>query len=527
MKANPNRLWISMFALGWIFDLLFWKKIPGINFAIFITLCLLTGFVLLWWAGLRPGRASTGLLLPIFFLLVMSFMRREPMTLFLTCGMALFLVGALAITYLGGRWIQYGVADYIAGFFGLLISTLSLGIVFTSETRREQAEAGSPVNRVRWFWPVVRGVLIAVPLVAFFAWLLSEADQIYALRVEEFIQLFRLEKIPEYIFRLSYILVLGYILAGVLLHAAWKSSQEKLVGEEKPAVPAFLGFVETVIVLVSIVVLFASFVIVQFQYFFGGTANINFEGFTFSEYARRGFGELVAVAFFSLLLLLGLSGISRRKGPVQRRSFSALGIGLVGLVIVMLVSAYHRLVLYETAYGFSRLRTYTHVFMIWLGVLLVAVILLEILRRQRAFAFAAVMTSLGFIISLSVLNVDAFIVRQNVARGLQGEEFDWQYLVTLSDDAVPVLARAYSDQRVSKADQTAIGAVLVCFDNYPEEDTPAPWQSFHLSRWRAERVLESMQPDLDDYSLNTERWPLIVIGPNLEEYPCYSDWYMD
>ncbi len=42
--------------------------------------------------------------------------------------------------------------------------------------------------------------------------------------------------------------------------------------------------------------------ILQFTYLFGGTDNINVEGFTYSEYAVRGFFELVAVAVISLIL---------------------------------------------------------------------------------------------------------------------------------------------------------------------------------------------------------------------------------
>ena len=188
---------------------------------------------------------------------------------------------------------------------------------------------------------------------------------------------------PEYIFRLVYILILAYALAGAFLHAAQKSDEKV---EEKTWVSPFLGFTEAAIVLGSLTVLFMVFVVIQFQYFFGGQANISIEGYTFSEYARKGFGELVAVAFFSLLLLLGLGNITHRQTETQRRVFSGFGAVLVGLVIVMLVSAYQRLVLYETAYGFSRLRTYTHVFMIWLGLLLVGVVLLKYFvgARHRA-----------------------------------------------------------------------------------------------------------------------------------------------
>ena len=140
--------------------------------------------------------------------------------------------------------------------------------------------------------------------------------------------------------------------------------------------PPFLGFTEATVVLGAVNLLFISFVFIQFQYFFGGQTNISVEGYTYAEYARKGFGELVAVAFFSLLLFLRLSAVVKRENVIQRWTLSGLGLLLVALVGVMLYSAFQRLVLYEAAYGFTRLRAYTHVFMIWLGVLLAILVVL-------------------------------------------------------------------------------------------------------------------------------------------------------
>ena len=125
----------------------------------------------------------------------------------------------------------------------------------------------------------------------------------------------------------------------------------------------------------------------------------------------------------------------------------------------MLVSAFQRLVLYEAAYGFSRLRAYTHVFLIWLGVLLVVVLALEILRRERLFALVTLLASLGFAVSLTLLNVDGFIVRQNVARSAGGSALDVPYLASLSSDAVPALVSAYQDPALQAAAREAAGAV--------------------------------------------------------------------
>lgn len=533
MKNNPNRFWLIVILLGWAFDFLFWEK-PGvgINFLLFVGLCLGTGIYLLNTDGLRLAPRSSLLLFPIAVLAAMTFLRQEPMTTFLSVTMTLFLMGLFAMTYLGGQWPQFSLLDYLLGYLRLFGSMLVSPLGFSAEVRKNQPSAGEKRrNRV---WPVIRGIVIALPVIAVFASLLSSADPIFEKRFQAFIDVFNIDNLPEYIFRLVYILVAAYALAGTYLHAAQKSDG---MVNEKSLVPSFLGFTEAGIVLGSLVLLFMAFVAVQFQYFFGGQANITVEGYTYSEYARRGFGELVAVAFFSLLLLLGLGAITRRETDGQRRAFSALGVTLVGLVLVMLVSAYQRLVLYEFAYGFSRLRTYTHVFMIWLALLLVAVVVLEILRRERTIALAMVLAALGFIISLGAMNVDAFIVRENVQRELRGTgddtftqgrpELDAQYFLDLSDDAVPALVDAFTNNSLSQTIREKLGAALVCKRYERGRDARAiPWQAFHISRYLADHEFARVKNDLDAYTVIDKDFPVMVETPAGEEFSCwpyYSD----
>lgn len=531
MKANPNRFWAVVILLGWAFDFLFWKKPLGINFTIFGALVILTGILLLRADGLRLSRRSSVLLLPITFLAAMTFFRLEPMTVFLSVSMALFLMGVLALTYLSGEWIRYTLLDYALGYLRLFGSMIGRPLGLISENRRLASEQSGPSEKPSArVWPVVRGIVIALPVIAIFASLLSSADPIFANRFKDFIDLFRIDNLPEYIFRLAYILILAYLLAGAFLHAAQKS-EEKV--EEKTWIPPFLGFTESAIVLGSVVILFITFVVIQFQYFFGGQANISIQGYTYSEYARKGFGELVTVAFFSLLLLLGLGAITRRETENQRRTFSSLGIGLVGLVIVMLVAAFQRLGLYEAAYGFSRLRTYTHVFMIWLGLLLVAVVVLEVLRRERLIGLGMVLASLGFVVSLGLLNVDSFIVKQNIQREIRGTaaegssqgraDLDAQYFVGLSDDAIPALVSAFHSKSLPVGVQEKIGAALAC-KQYERKQNPRayPWQSFQFSRWNADIELKGLKEELAAYKMIDKDWPVQVETPGGEKFPCYQ-----
>lgn len=526
MKTNPNRFWAIVILLGWSFDYLFWKKPLGVSFALFVLLSLATGILLLRFDELRLARKSSLLLIPIALLAAMTFIRLEPMTAFLSICMVLFLMGVFTLTYLNGEWPRYSILEYVFGYFRLFGSLIARPLSFISESR--SAQPAQEPRRGRQVWPVLRGIVIALPVVAVFASLLSQADPIFSQRLGDFIKLFNIENLPEYIFRLAYILVLAYALAGIYLHAAQKSAEPV---EEKTWVAPFLGFTESAIVLGSVVVLFAVFVIIQFQYFFGGQANITIEGYTYSEYARKGFGELVVVAFFSLLLLLGLGAIARRESNTQKRIFSYLGVILVGLVIIMLISAYRRLVLYETAYGFSRLRTYTHIFMIWLGLLLMAVVVLEMIHRERAAGLAMLLAAIGFIVSLGLLNVDAFIVERNIQRevdrvGSAASQstvtLDVQYFLNLSDDAVPPLVSAYQDASLPEPVRDELGASLACIQYRRNlNDNEIPWQSFHFSRYFAGQAMQTVSKNLDAYKINDKNFPATVQIPGGEEFSCW------
>src|SRR5262249_35131095 len=120
---------------------------------------------------------------------------------------------------------------------------------------------------------------------------------------------------------------------------------------------------------------------------------------------------------------------------------------MIGLTIVILASAFGRMELYEEAYGFTRLRLYPHVFMVWLAILFALFLGTLILRRVAWFATAGLVVCVGFVMTLNILNPDSFIVRQNVARGLVGKEVDAAYLGSLSEDAIPDLIPLIADPR--------------------------------------------------------------------------------
>ncbi len=534
VKSLP-RLWIISLLIAWSFDFLFWQNPVGISFAIFITLLVLSGVGISLLEKHLPARRSFLLLLPLAFFTLGSFWRLEPLTTAVNVLLSLAFLAILAITYRSGGWPRYGLADYVRRLVKLIGDAFSKPIT----TRRQQQinpdssetpGEGPAIDRSilskqrRKVLPVVRGLLLAVPVLLLFGALLASADPIFGQGLEDFFQFIKIENLPENLFRLSYILVIAYFLTGIYLHAFFTSSDDKLIGVEKPLVKRFLGFTEAAIVLGSVNLLFMAFVGVQFRYFFGGQKNIHLTGYTYSEYARRGFTELVLVAFFSLLLFLALSAITQRVSKSQRTAFSALGATLTILVGVILVSAYQRLLLYEQAYGFTRLRTYTHVFILWLGVLLAVLLVLELIGKLRTFTLGSILVAVGFGFTLNLLPVDGFIARQNILRAQEGAALDSSYLLSLSLDSVGDLWTLYNDSTFDSAVHEQIGGVLAC-QAVLNPPTDLPWQAYNISHERAERLFQAQQAELAPYNARRDSEGTWIITVNDTTQECtVSNW---
>ncbi|MFN2281351.1 MAG: DUF4153 domain-containing protein [Anaerolineales bacterium] len=529
MVKNRSTLWVAALVVGWAFDILYWNKPPGISFLVHTVLLLGALAVVSWKEGVRPDPVSLVLVPLVLLFSALGFLREEPFTRVLNHLLSLGFLGLLILSYLGGRWYSYTLSDYLVNGFQLFINTIGLPFkLLTTEKEESQIPEGEQPKASGWkrAAPYLRGILIALPLIAILASLLGEADPIFAKWIKDLIELLRLEKLPEYILRLVLIAFWTFLAAGLLLYALTKSKEEKLVGEDKPWPPRFLGSTETTIIMGAINVLFFSFVTIQFKYFFGGEKNIALDGYTYSEYARKGFGELLAVAFFTLFILMVLSGITQRESRRSRITFSVLGGAMTLFIGVILVSSLQRLALYESAYGFSRLRTYSHLCILWIGALFLAILVLEIIQQHRYFTLASLAAVAGFVLTMNAVNVDGLITRQNIQRLQENNApLDTSYFNTLSNDAIPTLIDLADDSFISPQERKEIGAVLAC-RNKRLEEMDLKWQSFTLPTYLAKKALAEKPQLWEGVTFQEDQWGVPYIEVGAKNFYCssYGGW---
>lgn len=505
----PKRILIIAALLGWSFDLFFYGKALGISLLLFVALGVAALFYLGRSKAIKPQVQNLWLLLPLFFCAAMVAVRANPFLIFLNVAATLFLLEFTVHFFTAGRLERLGFFEYplILTWVAAQSSVQAAPLVPTAV---DLSRTGQTTRRN--VLPVARGLLLALPILLVFTLFLVSADQVFAAYVNEVFTLNIFDTLLEWLWRGILMVVVGWVVAGALAYALLHQS----VGRGSNSVrqmTAFLqrgpslGFTEAAVVLTLVNGLFVTFVWVQFAYLFGGRTNIRVDGFTYADYARRGFFELVFVAVLTLALILGLHWLTTRAGRRQRLLFNGLSTVMSGLVMVMLISAFQRLLLYEMAYGYTWLRLLVHTFMIWLGFVFVWFLLtlwgIRLPSRNRAekrpngerlalssgipghFAFGVFLASIGFLTTLNLLNPDQFISRQNLARFEETGNLDVYYLAGLSADALPVMVSALPNI-------PADDRVLVCADLYDRLehlDEDESWVSFNIGRSQARQTL--------------------------------------
>jgi len=499
--------WIFLLVLvvGIFMDRITFNRLLGAQWAIFVNLLLLVVFVAAKVEQRSIPWQSYLLAIPISLTAILTYFRLEPYTLMALVGFSLVGLVYLAISLLNGQWLVYRLREVIVQGLRLIGSAfIGLPLALIQSSHHEESESTQKKSKGKGL-AILRGVLIAIPLLVIFGLLFSAADPIFSERISGAFSWLRIEITDEFVAQVVLVLLFTYFGFGALWHALTKTQQPQPVEPDQPLVRPFLGMTESTIILASLIVLFGAFVLVQVRYFFGGGANISTEGYTYAEYARRGFFELVVVALFTWLVHYGLASFTRRETRRERTTFTLLGILLLLLTGVILVSAFQRLSLYEAAYGFTRDRLVAHIFMIFIGLALVVSIVLEVTRGFKHMALSLLLGLLAFSLTLTFVNVDATIARQNIEHAMAGYPLDAAYLarMTISEDAVPELFRYFDSGKLSPELYDELGKVITCrkarywdrwfYDRF--------WASQHASRAKALELYLAHEQALDPFAL--------------------------
>jgi len=336
---------------------------------------------------------------------------------------------------------------------------------------------------------VLVGLLIAIPLLIVIIPLLVSADDVFRHFVELIPNVFKAINLSEFVARVLIVtivtcLVFSYLWSLFISKTGLTGALSNTNSLPKPS--PFLDPITVTTVLVLIDVLYVFFIAIQFSYLFGSLRSGLPDNFTFAEYARKGFFELVIVTLINLVILLGNMNFVKASGSKMETVVKVLNTALVVSTLIMLLSAHFRMSLYEEAFGFTYLRVLTHAFMGYLLVLFV-ITLSKIWYKALPLLKSYIVISIIAYSLLNYINVDSLIVKNNIERYNKGNPIDITYLTTLSYDAVPLLVdfmNSTSDRGLAKQLENALTNKKQALER------ATPWQSLNISRYRARKVLQ-------------------------------------
>jgi hypothetical protein len=396
-------------------------------------------------------------------------------------GMCLFaLAGAFARD---GDPLRTGLRAYAARGLGWVASVSpALGVLASPVTRLCPTGA-------RLLPAAPRALLVSLSVGLVFALLLGSADAVFADLLRSPFERVPFSELPRHL------LTVGIAGSAFVLTAVRAATPLRLEGAATPIEGGALRPADWISVLVTVDVVFVLFVGVQLFTFFGGRRHVLAEsGLSFAEYARSGFRQMLAAATLTGGVIAG-AWIGGRPAAGRRRVwFVVLSTLLVALAMVVLASAFQRLVLYETQFGYTWPRLIPHVAIVLTGALLTCGAIATVSGRTAWLPSAAL--GLGFValIGLNLFDPEAFIADRNIARaepdGRSRVELDTFELASLSADAVPATVAALPT--LDPATRMVVEQNLSCLREELRDGVERfGWASFNVAR---DIALERLTP---------------------------------
>ncbi|GAA2576743.1 hypothetical protein GCM10010435_61110 [Winogradskya consettensis] len=374
-------------------------------------------------------------------------------------------IGCTALAIVGGRRVRSILFSLFAAPWAAFA-----GIPWV---RRHLKAGRNPGIARRIFFSVA---LTAVVLLVFGA-LLSSADVAFSQLLDDAVPDFHLGAIFKWIF----LAVTGALLA---VSGIYTLTRPPVTAGMDTEGKGKFGLIEWAPAGAALVLLFAGFVAVQFTVLFGGSRHVlKTAGLSYSQYARSGFWQLVAVTLLSLALIAALARWAKRDTPAERLLLRVLLGLLCALSVVIVTSALSRMWEYQRVYSFTGERIFVMASEMLLGIIFVMIAAAGIKWQGRWIPATTVGLAVLMLLGLAVLDPEGYVASRNAARYEGSGKIDAWYLRALSADATPALTKLPDPVRR-------------CTLSWIADDLkkPDPWYAWNLGREQARDALAQLPP---------------------------------
>lgn len=437
-KESLSKKIIVMFialGIGILFNYFFiWKSI-GISGSIFSMVILLGSVYAVYENITLKKKISWIFLIPIILLSLTFTIYNNPILIGLNVIIIPFLIVSylISIRYENIKEININFIEKVfQRVFVNSFSTLPKFFKFSKEIVSSKKKIKENSTRKN----IIKGLIISLPLLVVIVLLLTSADMMFKYYIENIGNGFEDINIGELIPRFIIITIVTLYMFGFIWSFKYNDVENNYI---KGITPTWEPV--TIITIIFVInIAYLLFSIVQFSYLYGGGLNALPEGFSYAEYARKGFFELILITLINFgILILSINFTKKENKKVNYIAKISYTL-LILFTSNMLFSAFYKMNLYEKAYGYTRLRIFVLAFMVLIGTLLIIVLLGVWIKRLSILKYALISTIIVYV-GLNYINVDKIIAKNNILRYEETDKIDISYIKLLSYDAYPEIAK--------------------------------------------------------------------------------------
>ena len=479
-----RRLIIPVYLLGLLFTALFVPFRLGVNVPIFVLCVYIAAFRYQIQADVPTDRGSTTLLL-IVMIATLPFVLYDASP-FRILHFAVLMAAVLFQLYtmfscrayprLSENWLyDLGNAVFLTplanldAFWRVLVQRFGQG-------------------RFRSILTVVGGILVALPLLFLLGTQLLSADAAFELMYAHITVPFW-HYFQRLLLGLAAAVPIAMFFFGALYGFRYRRLANILTKPDEERIHIIPS--EAVIAaLVPICMLQAVYLASQIVYFFSTLSGFLPDNFTYAEYARRGFLELCAASLINLTVIAAVLAFTKHKKRGTDRAVHALVIFLCVCSLVMIATAFTKMILYMRSFGLTANRIITSWFMLGLALVFLYTII-RCLRPSFKLVRTVTVTAIAMFLALCFVDCDYLAVAYNKEAYLSGrlEGFDIELLQNSSDSVIPLAIDLYE-----QADGQLKADALALLQRYEaRDDSVFSWRSFNITRYNARSRFQAWQ----------------------------------
>ncbi|AEB76241.1 DUF4153 domain-containing protein [Clostridium botulinum] len=291
---------------------------------------------------------------------------------------------------------------------------------------------------------ILIGLLISIPVLIFLCIILSNADSIFGHYITNIVFNINSQSVATVLCKLLTSMGISAFVFTLYDSFSMKLKKTKVDNANNMKINSIV--VITIFTMVNI--LYIIFTKIQVCYLY--RRNNLPEGFTYSDYARSGFFQLVFIVLINVISIILIKKHTEYNNSTEDKILLSLYSLITILSFNMVFSAIYKMKLYIRVFGFTRLRILVSIFTIFLAFILV-MLLIFIWKNINLFKPIIICGAIIYV-GANFFNMDEFITKNNLKLLAHSKSIDRYYLSTLSFDNYKSMIKARKEGLISIED---------------------------------------------------------------------------